>query len=653
MATNTNEIGRTGLQQFSGRIQADFLREFHGIEAYKRLNEMRLNSPIIGGLLNAIRMPILSMDWTPASTEGEEDVRLEILRAAIDNMSYGWNDHVAEALLFVPFGYYPFEIVYERGENGWLLWRKFSPRGQDTITRWQFSDDGGIEGFYQRVNFTEEKFIPIDKTVLYRINVERNNPEGRSILRTAWTSYYYAKYISQSEAIGIERGMDGFPVITLPEGASTDEDDSNSDAAKAAEFVRNIRNDEQAGMVLPNGWALDLLAPGAQSRLDADKVIRRYEARILMSSLAQFLNLGQEGVGSLALSSDQTDFFTMSVNAVADVIADTVTKYAIPRLLKLNGYDAAGLSLTHTPANQEDVTKISGFLASVGDYLNWSAEDEVWLRQVARLPERSIEDIQGEMGEKAAAKKAMAEAFKRATDKQPDETNPDEQPKEKYAARFAASAPDEAKRRKIEREMQKKLTAYLEKQRRRIVKAAKETRNGYGYYEVTGEKQGNLITRLQSKVDALTKNAGTPNVYVTMPPIHLTAAQPVQPTGKDEMIINIHNPTNVEMTHKDTLDSLKALTEKMIAMKATVDNPQPAPQVTFSPVIQPADVVNQNNITVQPAPVENKISVSPAPVENNITVQPADVVVERGRRIAEVNRDKSGKVINIIADDAD
>ncbi len=451
------------------------MREFHGIEAYKRYNEMRMNSSIVGGLLQAIRMPILSMEWTPASTEGEEDARLEILRAAIDNMSYGWNDHVSEALLFVPFGYYPFEIVYERGEKG-LLWRKFSPRGQDTITRWKFSEDGGIEGFYQRVNFTEEKFIPIDKTVLYRINVERNNPEGRSILRTAWTSYYYAKYISQSEAIGIERGMDGFPVITLPDGASTDEDDSNSDAAKAAEFVRNIRNDEQAGMVLPFGWTLDLFAPGAQSRLDADKVIRRYEARILMSALAQFLNLGQEGVGSLALSSDQTDFFTMSVNAVADVIADTVTKYAIPRLLKLNGYDAQGLSLTHTPANQEDVTKISAFLASVGDYLNWSAEDEVWLRQVARLPERSIGDIEAEMGEKASAKKAMAEAFKKATEKQPDETKVDKKPQEKYVARFAASAPDEIKRRKIEREMQKKLTAYLEKQKRRIVKAAKEYR---------------------------------------------------------------------------------------------------------------------------------------------------------------------------------
>lgn len=476
MAKNSNEIGRTGLSEFRGTIQADFLREMRGIEAYKKFNEMRLNSAIVGSLLLAIRQPVLAMEWTPAS-DVENDPRLEILEAAIDNMSYSWPDHVAEALLFLPFGYYPFEIVYERGENGWMLWRKFSPRGQDTVSRWQFSDDGGIEGFYQRVNWIEEKFIPIDKTILYRINCERNNPEGRSILRPAWTSYYYAKHIAQAEAIGLERGLDGFPVIYLPEGASTDLDDPNSDASIAAEFVRNIRNDEQAGMVIPFGSKLELLAPGAQSRMDADKVIRRYEARILMSALAQFLNLGQEGVGSLALSKDQTDFFAMSINATADVITDAVTKYAIPRLMKLNGYDAEGLSLTHTPAAQEDVNKLAAALQQLAPFINVTAEDEVWLRQLLRMPERDVEDIEADMEERQAKKDAMAEMFKKGTDKPDEKGKPFSKEKdEKYTARFAASAPDEAKRRKIEREFKAKLQVAFEKSKKRILKQAREYR---------------------------------------------------------------------------------------------------------------------------------------------------------------------------------
>lgn len=468
-----DEIGSTGLAQFSGLIQADFLREMRGIEAYKRFEEMRLNSAVVGGLLLAFRMPILAMKFEPHSDQ-ENDPRLELLQAALDNMSYSIGDHIGEALLFLPFGYYPFEIVYER-VDGKVLWRKFAPRGQNTITRWAFADDGGINGFYQRVNYVQEKFIPIEKTILYRINVERNNPEGRSILRTAWTSYYYAKYIGQSEAIGIERGMDGFPVIKLPNGASVNEDDENSDAAKAAQVVRNIRNDEQSGAVLPDGWTLDLFAPGAQSRLDPDKVIRRYESRILMSVLAQFINLGQENVGSLALSKDQTDFFAMSLNATADIISGTITKYAIPRLMKMNGYDAKGLSLTHTPATQEDITQVSAFLQQVGTYLNWSAEDEAWLRQIARLPERDVAEIEADIENKRAAREAAIAALKQQADK---EQPADDTKKEELRARFreymAAKPQDDARRRKMEREMQKRLDEFFGKQKKRIIKAAKE-----------------------------------------------------------------------------------------------------------------------------------------------------------------------------------
>ncbi len=389
-------------------------------------------------------------------------------------MSYGLKDHISEALAFLIFGYYPFEIVYER-VNGAMLWRKFSPRGQDTIIRWDIGDDGGISGIYQRKNYVEEVYIPIEKTILYRINVERNNPEGRSLLRTSWTSYYYAKYMMQAEAIGIERGLDGFPSITLPEGANTDTNDINSDASKAAEFVRNIRNDEQAGIVLPFGWTLELFAPGSQSRLDADKVIRRYESRMLMSALAQFLNLGQETRGSQALSTDQTDFFSMSVNATADIISDTVTKFAIPRLMKLNGYDAEGLSLTHSPATQEDVTKISTFLQQTGSYLNWTAEDEVWLRGLARLPERDVTDIQAEMDTRTAARDAMVERLKQSQNNPKDGSQPVDQ-KSNMSAWFAARAPDEKQRMKQEKEFQKKLNSFFDKQKSRILKQAKQTR---------------------------------------------------------------------------------------------------------------------------------------------------------------------------------
>ena len=77
--TNFNEIGTTGLNQYVGIINDDFLREFRGKEAYKRYNEMRLNSPIIASGLSALEYIVRKMDWTFSNPD---DPRHELLEDA-------------------------------------------------------------------------------------------------------------------------------------------------------------------------------------------------------------------------------------------------------------------------------------------------------------------------------------------------------------------------------------------------------------------------------------------------------------------------------------------------------------------------------------------------------------------------------------------
>lgn len=459
MAKNTAmnlEIGTTGLSEFTGQIQQEFLRELRGKEGYKKYREMSLNSPIIGAMLFSIEQSIRGISWSFTS-EADNDPRIEFLDESRNGMSHSWNDHITEALTMLVHGFAPFEIVYKR-ENGRIVWRKFAIRGQDTILRWLLDDAGGIKGFEQQAPPTYEIVtIPIEKLVLYRTRLERNNPEGRSILRTSWIPYYYTKHIQQIEAIGIERDACGLAVITLPKGANTD-DTSDSDFGKAKKLVRNVRNDEQAGIVLPEGWEMELLSAAGAKQFDTDKVIRRYESRMLMAALAQFLMLGQDGVGSLALSTDEKDFYVMSVNALADIIAETFTKYAVPRLLKLNGLDTEGITLEHTPAGDIDVNMTAEFLQKVGSMVTWNAEDEVWLRQVSGLPERDLELLKQEREEKEAQNEARQQAMF--------------QPKEE----FSAHAPDENKRLKREREWEKVTQGYFDGAKKRLLKAAKDLR---------------------------------------------------------------------------------------------------------------------------------------------------------------------------------
>jgi hypothetical protein len=59
-------------------------------------------------------------------------------------------------------------------------------------------------------------FIPIEKMLLFRTTVQRNNPEGRSMLRTAYRPWRNKKRIEEIEGVGIERDLAGLPMARIP-----------------------------------------------------------------------------------------------------------------------------------------------------------------------------------------------------------------------------------------------------------------------------------------------------------------------------------------------------------------------------------------------------------------------------------------------------
>lgn len=419
----TGDLGHTGLYESYGVINDDFLREWKGGEKVKRVDEMMRNSPIIGALRLAIEMPIRNIEWTFESDDGEDDPRLELMEASIDNMTHSWHDHLLEALLMPFFGWSMFTITYE-AVNGQMLWRKFKMLGHDTVERWLLAEDGGIMGLQQNRHLWPTP-IPIERMILYRLRKTRNSPEGESILRPSWIPWYYIKNIQHVEAIGIERNLAGLPIITPPMGA--DMSDGGTDRTQAELIVRNVRQDEQAGVVLPaptgegdhNRWHFDLLsANGTGKAGDTDMIVSRYEKRMLMSALAQFLILGQDNVGALATFQGASDFFTMAINSIADVVSETFSKYAIPRLLRLNGLNDEGIRIEHSPAGNVDLAMVGTFLQQMGAMITWTPDDEAWLRAVAKLPPKTVEELTdirvADQERRAANARAMQEGMRQA-----------------------------------------------------------------------------------------------------------------------------------------------------------------------------------------------------------------------------------------------
>jgi hypothetical protein len=259
-----------------------------------------------------------------------------------------------------------------RFTDGRIGWRKWPIRSQDTLWEWQFDENGGTQAFVQSAppDYTT-RIIPIEKALLFRTESNRGNPEGLSILRTAYRPWRYKSRIENIEAIGVERDLVGYPVAWLPPSymdASTATAGQTAVYEYAKKMVTAMRRDEWEGAVMPQAYDANgnklfdvtLLSTGGTRQFDTGAIITRYDQRMLMSVLADFMLLGAQQHGSWALSSDKTDLFAVALGAWVDGICDVVNTHGIPRLIRLNGM-APDLNptLAHEDISSKDVREFS------------------------------------------------------------------------------------------------------------------------------------------------------------------------------------------------------------------------------------------------------------------------------------------------------
>lgn len=384
------------------------LRGARGVAAF---NEMRRNSAVAGAVLMAIKLTLRKVVFSLVGEEG--DPRLELLRECQDDMSHSWNDYISNVLTMLPFGWSYLESVYKRRlgperdppsqfDDGRIGWRKFLLIEHDTLHEWAYDADGSLRGLWQQISGRPRAFVPIEKSTLYRAEVEGGNPEGVSLLRHSWWSWYFAKRLMEIEAIGVERNLAGLPVLTPPEGTQLEE--GSADRAAAEQLLRRVRNDEAAGVLVPPGWTFALAGVSGAPAIGptTDTIISRYENRIALSVMAQFLFLGLSNTGSFSLSQTHAQLFNAAVDAIAEIIADTFTRYEIPRTLRLNGMPPADPPrLTHEPIKANALAEIAQFIGNLGaaGYIRPTVELEQWLLGLADAPLLPDEVVEAESAE--------------------------------------------------------------------------------------------------------------------------------------------------------------------------------------------------------------------------------------------------------------
>lgn len=409
-----SEIGRIGQNRYGGIIREEFLPELQGLKGIRTYREMADNDDTIGAILFAIKMLIRHATWSvePQGDTAKDHEAAEFVESCMNDMEgQTWTDFISECLSFLTYGWSLHEIVYKRrmGKNrnpqtnsrysdGLIGWQKLPIRAQETLYQWEYDDKDNLIGMTQQPPPDYGTYtIPMSKALLFRTESNKDNPEGRSILRNAYRSWYFKRRIQEIEAIGIERDLAGLPVFHVPEGVdiwnSHDEEMVKINAALTG-MVKNIRRDEYEGLVLPAGYEFELVSTGGSRQFDTNSIIERYDTRIAMTVLADFLMLGHQQVGSFALSSDKTEMFSTAIGAFLDVICEVFNNKAIPMLIDMNGEHFDGITdyptMEHGEVEDVDVKELAEFINNMvgAGIIVPDADLEDYVREIAKLPDK-------------------------------------------------------------------------------------------------------------------------------------------------------------------------------------------------------------------------------------------------------------------------
>ena len=387
-----SEIGTTGLKHSWGLVQDEFLPQLQGDRANKVYREMGDNDPIAGAVLYAFENMVRQVTWTVTGS------KRTFVEDCMAGMSQSWEDFIAEALSKLQYGWAYHEIVYTE-RDGRIVWRKLPIRGQDTLCRWEFDAHGGVQGMWQYADGYKTVLIPIDKALHFRTSAKRNNPQGRSVLRTAYRPFWFKKRIEEIEAIGVERDLAGIPIVEIPAELLSSTAPAGS-AAAVAEFktiVQNLRNDEQSGLVVPQAYdergnklyTYGLMSSNGRRQFVTGDIIGRYSQQIAMASMADVILLGHEKVGSFALSDSKSKLLTVGLQAQVDEIASVLNKHALPRLFALNGMEQQNTQIVAGEIEQANIAVVVDSLwklAQAGMALFPSDSLEAWLRAKLDAP---------------------------------------------------------------------------------------------------------------------------------------------------------------------------------------------------------------------------------------------------------------------------
>lgn len=354
-----NRFGETGTIIVAGRITSEeYNHVLTGKTAIRQIEIMRRSDSTVHSALQMVKLPLLGLerDIEAASDDDFDQEVANFIRRELFDRNVNFHDFIRQMMTCFEFGFSvaekTFELTTFNGKTRVGI-SELGFRKQISIDAWETKEEEpGVTQQLLRGTVS----IPAEKLMVFSFDKEGDNYEGISLLRYAFKDWDMKDKLILVNAVALEKLAMGIPVIEFDTGVSEDE------KARAREYLRQMRANEEAYIEKPKGSTVEMLDMKASSTKDVLPTIKYHDRQILLSVLGQFLDLGSgAGSGSRAVGDVQSDLFMLSEEAANQFLMAVIQEQLIKPLCDLNfselpnGYP----KLTSGHIKDDDVTQLA------------------------------------------------------------------------------------------------------------------------------------------------------------------------------------------------------------------------------------------------------------------------------------------------------
>lgn len=406
--SNFKQVGRSGTLVTADTVENDYLTELIGESGQDLYAKMLLSDSQIRKLYHAVSNPIKSATWDvePASDDTKDlEIAALIKQIIFNDIPNGWKAKLDEILTFPWHGHSVFEVIHknriDKNFGAYTGLENLAYRDQRTLDKWIHDSSGKLTAVHQLQSGDIEvnADMPADTLIIF-YNEKKGDDNGYPFCRMLYGNYKRKLLYKQLQAIGIEKGAIGVPVLSVPDGVDYDSDEY----AAAVEQLDAYTQAENAYIILPSGYELQLDQSNTFDPARVQVAIKSENEEIAGSLVAMWLEMGIGGNSAVGSSTGiSADFFRDGIEYLADKIADTINMCLIPNLIRLNYGDTVEVmpKIIHSgiadEAGEELMRVVTGYTSAGVITNDEPLEDHI--RKAHNLPKKA----EGEMLENQVA----------------------------------------------------------------------------------------------------------------------------------------------------------------------------------------------------------------------------------------------------------